>query len=50
MKFNNGLFLSHDGGRLSSDSGFILVDELIDTLHFDDYSKQLVSFTENRLF
>ena len=30
MKFNNNLIVSHDGGRLSSDSGLILIDESMD--------------------
>ena len=49
-KFNNGLLVSHDGGRLSSDSGLVLVDELMDAFHFTDHSKDFVSFNENRLY
>lgn len=30
VKFNNNLIVSHDGGRLSSDSGLVLIDELMD--------------------
>ena len=29
VKFNNNLIVSHDGGRLSSDSGLVLIDEFI---------------------
>ena len=29
VKFNNNLIVSHDGGRLSSDSGLLLVDQLL---------------------
>lgn len=49
-KFNNDLLISHDGGRLSSDSGLVLVDELMDAFHFTDHSKDFVSFNENRLY
>ena len=34
IKFNNNLIVSHDGGRLSSDSGLVLVDELMDAFQF----------------
>ncbi|MFV8240744.1 IS1380 family transposase [Aerococcus viridans] len=44
------LLVSHDGGRLSSDSGLVLVDELMDAFHFTDHSKDFVSFNENRLY
>ena len=33
VKFNNNLHASHTGGRLSSDSGLLLVDELMDAFH-----------------
>ena len=35
VKFNNNLHASHTGGRLSSDSGLLLVDELMDAFHFE---------------
>ncbi|SEL33118.1 hypothetical protein SAMN04488114_1561, partial [Carnobacterium iners] len=50
MKFNNHLYVSHTGGRLSSDSGLILVDELMDTFHFEELSKKLTSYNENRRY
>ena len=50
VKFNNNLHVSHTGGRLSSDSGLVLVDELMDAIHFDELSNQYVSYNENRLF
>src|SRR5699024_4576394 len=40
----------HTGGRLPSDSGLVLVDELMDTFHFEEFSKELISFNENRLY
>lgn len=27
VKFNNNLIVSHDGGRLSSDSGLVLIEQ-----------------------
>ena len=50
IKFNNSLIASHDGGRLSSDSGLLLVDELMDAFHFEDLIKQLITFKENRRY
>src|SRR5699024_8170663 len=49
-KFNNNLHVSHTGGRLSSDSGLVLVDEFMDVVQFEDFSKQHVSFNENRRY
>ena len=42
VKFNNNLHASHTGGRLSSDFGLLLVDELMDAFHFEDLIKQLI--------
>jgi len=50
VKFNNNLHTSHTGGRLSSDSGLLLVDELMDAFHFEDLIKQLITFKENRRY
>ena len=50
VKFNNNLHVSHTGGRLSSDSGLVLVDELMDAFHFEEHSKKLISFDDNRLY
>lgn len=50
VKFNNNLHVSHTGGRLSSDSGLLLVDELMDAFHFEDLIKQLITFKENRRY
>ena len=49
-KFNNGLLVSHDGGRLSSDSGLTLVNEFMDAFHFTELSKKIVSFNEDRRY
>ena len=50
VKFNNNLHASHTGGRLSSDSGLLLVDELMDAFYFEDLIKQLITFKENRRY
>lgn len=50
VKFNNNLIVSHDGGRLSSDSGLVLVDELMDALQFTQHSTDIVNFDENRKY
>lgn len=50
VKFNNNLIVSHAGGRLSSDSGLVLVDEFMDAFHFNQLSKKIVSFNENRKY
>ena len=49
-KFNNHLHISHTGGRLSSDSGLVLVDEFMDAFHFTEHSKDIVSFNEDRRY
>src|SRR5699024_4628233 len=50
VKFNNNLIVSHEGGRLSSDSGLVLVDELMDAFQFTQYSTDIVSFDESRKY
>ncbi len=50
VKFNNDLIVSHDGGRLSSDSGLILIDELMDAFKFTQLSEAIVLFKENRKY
>src|SRR5699024_9787774 len=50
VKFNNNLHVSHTGGRLSSDSGLVLVNELMDAVHFDEPSEQSVSYNEDRFY
>lgn len=49
-KNNKNLHISHTGGRLSSDSGLVLVDEFMDALQFTEHSKNIVSFSENRRY
>ena len=50
VKFNNNLIISHDGGRLSSDSGLILIDELMDAFQFTQLSKKIVRFNDSRKY
>lgn len=50
VKFNNNLIASHDGGRLSSDSGLILIDELMDAFQFTQLSKKIVRFNDSRKY
>jgi len=50
VKFNNNLIVAHDGGRLSSDSGLVLVDELMDAFQFTQHAKDNVTFEEDRKY
>ena len=50
VKFNNNLIVSHDGGRLSSDSGLVLVDELMDAFQFTQLSEDIVTFNDSRKY
>ena len=50
VKFNNNLIVSHDGGRLSSDYGLILIDELMDAFQFTQLSKKIVRFNDSRKY
>lgn len=49
-KFNNNLIVTYDGGQLSSDSGLVLVDELMDALQFTQLSEKVVKFKDNRKY
>lgn len=50
IKFNSNITISHTGGRLSSDSGLVLVKELMNTFGFSDLAKQLLHLKENRAY
>ena len=50
VKFNSNLIVSHDGGRLSSDSGLILIDELMDAFQFTQLSEEIVLFNDSRKY
>ena len=50
VKFNNNLIVSHDGGRLSSDSGLVLIDELMDAFKFTQLSEDIVTFNDSRKY
>ena len=47
VKFNNNLIVSHDGGRLSSDSGLVLIDELMEAFKFTQLSEDIVTFNDS---
>ena len=47
VKFNNHLIVSHDGGRLSNDSGLVLIDELMDVFKFTQLSEDIVTFNDS---
>ncbi|PCE10805.1 IS1380 family transposase, partial [Enterococcus faecium] len=42
MKFNSTMIISHTGGCLSSDSGLVLMKELMDTLQFSKLAKHFL--------
>ena len=50
IKFNNSLIASHDGGRLSSDSGLTLMDELMDAFHFTQLSEEIIIFNDDQKY
>ncbi len=50
VKFNSKLIVSHDSSRLSSDSGLILIDELMDAFQFPQLSKKIVRFNDSRKY
>ena len=39
-KFNNDLHVSHTGGRLSSDFGLVLIDEMMDVFQFTQLAEK----------
>ena len=47
VKFNSNLIVSHDGGRLSSDSCLVLIDELMDAFKFTHLSEDIVTFNDS---
>ena len=50
VKFNSNIIISHTGGRLSSDSGLVLVKEVMDTFKFSDLAKSLLDIKDNRAY
>jgi len=40
VKFNSNITISHTGGQLSSDSGLVLVKELMNIFGFSELAKQ----------
>lgn len=43
-KFNNDLHVSHTGGRLSSDFGLVLIDEMMDVFQFTQLAEKKLPF------
>ncbi|WP_102336195.1 IS1380 family transposase [Salimicrobium jeotgali] len=50
VKFNSNITISHTGGRLSSDSGLVLVKEVMNTFGFFDLAKDLLHITDHRAY
>ncbi|WP_034300444.1 IS1380 family transposase, partial [Alkalibacterium sp. AK22] len=50
VNFNSNITISHTGGRLSSDSGLVLVKEVMDTFGFSDSAKRLLHIKDNRSY
>lgn len=48
MKFNSTMIISHTGGCLSSDSGLVLMKELMDTLQFSKLAKHFLHIEDKR--
>ena len=49
-KFNNDLHVSHTGGRLSSDFGLVLIDEMMDVFQFTQLAEKIVTFQDDRKY
>ena len=49
MKFNSTMIISHTGGCLSSDSGLVLMTELMDTLQFSKLAKHFLHIGQAQL-
>ncbi|GEK92222.1 IS1380 family transposase [Alkalibacterium kapii] len=50
VKFNSNMTISHTGGRLSSDSGLVLVKELMNTFGFSSLAEHLLHIKDNRAY
>ncbi|MFL2062106.1 transposase, partial [Marinilactibacillus psychrotolerans] len=50
VKFNSNLTISHTGGRLSSDSGLVLVKEVMNTFDFSHVAKQWLHIKDKRVY
>lgn len=50
VKFNSNLTISHTGGRLSSDSGLVLVKEVMNTFDFSHVAKTIGSILKTNVF
>lgn len=50
VKFNSNMTISHTGGRLSSDSGLVLVKEVMNTFGFSNLAEHLLHIKDNRAY
>ena len=48
VKSNSNIIISHRGGHLSSDSGLVLVKDLMNTFGFSHLAKQWLHIKGNR--
>lgn len=50
VKFNSNITISHTGGQLSSDSGLVLVKELMNIFGFSELAKQHIHIEDERAY
>src|SRR5699024_4011235 len=50
VKFNSNITISHTGGQLSSDSGLVLVKELMNIFGFSERAKQHIHIEDERAY
>lgn len=50
VKFNDNILVSHTGGHLSSDSGLVLIKELMNAFQFSELAQKFLHVRENRAY
>ncbi|WP_177244112.1 transposase, partial [Alkalibacterium sp. 20] len=50
VNFNSNITISHTGGQISSNSGLVLVKELMNTFGFSDTADRLLHIKDNRAY
>jgi hypothetical protein len=50
VKFNSNITISHTGGQLTSDSGLVLVKELMNIFGFSELAKQHIHIEDERAY
>lgn len=50
VKFNSNITISHTGGHSSSDSGLVLVKELMNIFGFSELAKQHIHIEDERAY